>query len=65
LKRARAALDQRSPLMSEKQGQKDSSACAASSRNDAHDHVGTLRTIMLEKVHMISRIRTQLAFPSL
>jgi hypothetical protein len=31
---------------------------AASSRNDAHDHVGTLRTFMLEKVRMISGIRT-------
>jgi hypothetical protein len=43
--------------MSEKRSQKDSSACAASRRNDAHDHVGTLRTFMLEKVRMISGIR--------
>jgi hypothetical protein len=44
--------------MSEKQDQKDGSARAPSNRNDAHDHVGTLRTIMLEKVRIIVGIRS-------
>jgi hypothetical protein len=51
--------------MSEKQDQKDGSARAPSNRNDAHDHVGTLRTIMLEKVRIIVGIRTLVTCPLL
>jgi len=44
--------------MSEKQSQKDSSACAASIRNPAQLHLGIVRTIMLEKVRIIVGIRS-------